>query len=125
MMSGSFLYNLWAALCSFSVYFVWALQQPMPLPLPIIASSFLAAIIGFFVLYPIRYILGYVLYTPSNVEHETIEVDENASANDAQANQQLIRPDKNSTVEFQDENSEEIAQVVRTMLHGQDQAVSN
>ena len=62
MMYGSMLFNFWAALVSFSLYFLWAMQATFPMPLPTLVSSLVAAIIGFVVMYPIRLFLGYVFY---------------------------------------------------------------
>ncbi|MEK4228757.1 multidrug transporter [Solibacillus sp. FSL H8-0538] len=124
MMYGSLLYNLWAALFSFSVYFVWALQQHLPLPVTTIVSSFIAAIIVFIAMYPFRYILGYIFYTPHQVTFNEAQGEGFSSTDETAKYGQFGRPEKHSTVEFQDESTEEIAQVVRKMLHGQDEAVS-
>lgn len=125
MMYGSVLYNFWAALCSFSVYFVWALQQPFPLPMMTILSSFIIAIIGFLVMYPIRYFLGYIFYTPMPLTYSDLVEEDTSLPSDTSYYDQFSRPNNKDTVEFQDETSEEVAQVVRTMLHKQDDAVSN
>lgn len=117
MMFGSFLYNLWIALISFTVYFFVTVTKPYA-PIRIIIGSFVAAIIGFFVTYGIRLFIGYVLYTPNseNVEEfeENLDGDQHESIEgEEQSNQQ----NQQSTVEFEDESTEEIAQVVRTMMN--------
>jgi len=122
-MFGSIFYNLWGALIAFSCYFFITLQQPYT-PLRIIIGSFIAAIIVFFVMYIVRFLIAYVLFTP-NADQPLAdsELEENSSthldegSNDASST--------SSTVEFQDENTEDIAQVVRTMLNREDEQQVN
>jgi hypothetical protein len=70
-------------------------------------------------MYIVRFLIAYVLFTPEDAE-EVVEGEhgENESENPEGENQET--PTANSTVEFQDENSEDIAQVVRTMMHRED-----
>lgn len=122
-MFGSIFYNFWAALLSFAIYFIWAIQNPYALPFQVISTSFLFAFIAFFSMYFLRYLLGYIFYTPEihvfadnedeNIDKTTID----------ESNQQFSTRSNQSKMEFDEENTEDIAQVVRTMLHG-DEAIS-
>lgn len=124
MMFGSVFYNFWAALCSFAVYFIWAIQDPFALPLPTIVASLVAAIIGFVIMFIIRFFAGYVFYTPENFVYEELEVVLTDGGVADKKYQEFVPYNERSTVEFDEGNTEDIAQVVRTMLHGQDEAVS-
>lgn len=124
MMYGSMLFNFWAALVSFSLYFLWAMQATFPMPLPTLVSSLVAAIIGFVVMYPIRLLFGYVFYTPESIVFSDV-LNETSQQEGMNTNSQMNRPENSSTVEFEDDNPEEIAQVVRTMLHKEDEAVAS
>ncbi|MFJ3387251.1 hypothetical protein [Lysinibacillus sp. NPDC086135] len=117
-MFGSIFYNLWGALIAFSIYFFSTFLKPYT-PLRIIIGSFVAGIIVFFIMYIVRFLIAYILFTPENAE-EVVEGEheENESGNREEDNQET--PTASSTVEFQDENSEEIAQVVRTMMIRED-----
>ncbi|MEY9975973.1 hypothetical protein [Lysinibacillus sp. RC79] len=117
-MFGSIFYNLWGALLAFSLYFFITFQKPYT-PLRIIIGSFVAGIFVFFVMYIVRFLIAYVLFTPEGDE-EVVEgeYEENESDNHEEENQET--PTANSAVEFQDESSEEIAQVVRTMMNRED-----
>ena len=116
-MFGSIFYNLWGALFAFSIYFFSTFLKPYT-PLRIIIGSFVAAIIAFFVMYIVRFLIAYVLFTPEgDAEVGEGNHEENESDNREEDNQETPT---NSTVEFQDENSEEIAQVVRTMMNRED-----
>ncbi|EON73319.1 multidrug resistance efflux pump [Lysinibacillus sphaericus] len=122
-MFGSIFYNLWGALIAFSIYFFMTFQKPLT-PLRIIIGSFVAALIVFFVMYLVRLLITYILYTPgatqelTDDEFEKTELDEDDDENQQAQN-------TNSTVEFQDENSEDIAQVVRTMMSREDEKQVN
>ena len=102
-------FNLWAALIAFAIYFGYAIYQSngFALPLPTLAYSFMWAFIGFVVAYGLRYVLDYIFYTPTQAE-----ISEEDPSEDNQ-NQVM----NSSTVEFQDESPDEIAKVVKTMLH--------
>ncbi|WP_134018923.1 hypothetical protein [Lysinibacillus sp. YR326] len=117
-MFGSIFYNLWGALITFSIYFFSTFLKPYT-PLRIIIGSFVAGIIAFFVMYIVRFLIAYVLFTPEgDAEVGEGNLEENESDNREEDSQEAMTA--NSTVEFQDENSEEIAQVVRTMMHRED-----
>jgi len=114
-MFGSIFYNLWGALIAFSIYFFSTFQKPFT-PLRILIGSFIVAIIAFFVMFIVRFLIAYILFTPEEDE-EAVEVDiEEKELESIEGIKQEV-PIANSTVEFQDENSEEIAQVVRTMMN--------
>ncbi|GGG21987.1 hypothetical protein GCM10007425_15560 [Lysinibacillus alkalisoli] len=102
-MFGSILYNLWGALGSFCLYFFINFLKPVP-PLSIILKSFIAAIVGFLLMYVVRYLITYICYTPEEEEH--IEDDE-----------QVAKPVQATPEEFAEENPEEVANVVKTMMH--------
>ncbi|WP_332648362.1 hypothetical protein [Lysinibacillus sp. 54212] len=115
MMFGSILYNCWAALIGFTVYFFVALQKTIVLPLNVLLGSFIAALIVFLCMFPVRMFLSYIFYTPKEIEFHQIE-----QLTDEQSDLPSISPhagNKTSTVEFEDESTEEIAKVVRTMMH--------
>ncbi|PCD83763.1 hypothetical protein CNQ87_05025 [Lysinibacillus fusiformis] len=114
-MFGSIFYNLWGALMAFTIYFFSTFLKPYT-PLRIIIGSFVTAIIVFLVMYIVRFLIAYILYTPE-VDEEAVEGElaENEQTTPEGTNQEAASAQ--STVEFQDENSEEIAQVVRTMMN--------
>lgn len=122
-MFGSIFYNLWGALIAFSLYFFMTLQQPYT-PLRIIIGSFVAAIIVFFVMYIVRFLIAYVLFTPTADPSEDDSGLEETSASvvDEKGKETSTT---NSTVEFQDESTEDIAQAVRTMMHREDEQQVN
>ena len=123
MMYGTFLYNCWAALIGFTAYFSLALQRPYAMPLETLGGSFVAALVVFLCTYPARLFLGYVLFTPEDVE--LVEV---GSAEEEQGmKEELNIPglDRTSTVEFQDADEEEVAKVIRTMMYSEDQTMPN
>ncbi|TKI48375.1 hypothetical protein [Lysinibacillus tabacifolii] len=122
-MFGSIFYNLWGALIAFSLYFFMTLQQPYT-PLRIIIGSFVAAIIVFFVMYIVRFLIAYVLFTPTaDPSEDDSGLEENsASVVDEKGKETSTT---NSTVEFQDESTEDIAQTVRTMMHREDEQQVN
>lgn len=121
MMYGSFLYNCWAALLGFTVYFVIVLQQPYVMPISALIGAFVTAFIVFLCTFLVRMFLGYVLYTPEEVEfQESIEVEGQPNTSEEL---QIPLVEQTSAVEFVDENSEEIAKVVRTMMHSEGQSI--
>ena len=121
MMYGSFLYNCWAALLGFTVYFVIVLQQPYVMPISTLIGAFVTAFIVFLCTFLVRMFLGYVLYTPEELEfQESIEVEGQPNTSDEL---KIPSVEQTSTVEFEDENSEEIAKVVRTMMHSEGQSI--
>ncbi|MEA0554471.1 hypothetical protein U1P98_08440 [Lysinibacillus irui] len=119
-MFGSIFYNLWGALIAFSLYFFSTFLKPYT-PLRIIIGSFIVAIIVFLLMYIVRFLIAYIMFTPEVNE----EVDESdLGENGLDSTKEAETPAANSTVEFQDENSEEIAQVVRTMMNREEQQVN-
>lgn len=116
MTFGSYLYNLWAALISFSIYFFATFLGPSS-PLRILIGSFVAAIIGFVIMFGIRFLISYILFTPNRVEEDEEGDDESPQQNEATAKQQKTDIEEATSNEFQDESTEEIAQVVRTMMN--------
>lgn len=121
MMYGSFLYNCWAALLGFTVYFIIVLQQPYVMPISALIGAFVTALSVFLCTFLVRMFLGYVLYTPEEVElQESVEVEGQRNTSEEL---QIPLVEQTSTVEFEDENSEEIAKVVRTMMHSEGQSI--
>lgn len=122
-MFGSIFYNLWGALIAFTIYFFSTFQKPYT-PLRVIIGSFITAIIVFLVMYIVRTLIAYILYTPE-VHEEAVEgeLGDNEQTTPEGTNQEVASA--NSTVEFQDENSEEIAQVVRTMMNREEEQQVN
>lgn len=123
-MFGSIFYNLWGALIAFTIYFFSTFQKPYT-PLRVIIGSFITAIIVFLVMYIVRTLIAYILYTPE-VNEEAVEgelLGDNEQTTPEGTNQEVASA--NSTVEFQDENSEEIAQVVRTMMNREEEQQVN
>lgn len=113
-------YNFWAALLSFAVYFIVAIQNPYAMPLPTIGAAFVIAVIAFSLMFLVRYFLGYVFYTPeAPVLSQTEEELPGAVEKETNKEQSVTQSDR-TAMEFEDENTEEIAKVVRTMLQGDD-----
>ncbi|MER1984784.1 MAG: multidrug transporter [Solibacillus sp.] len=123
-MFGSIFYNFWGALGSFTIYFIWALQQPLPLPISVILQSFAAAIVGFILMFAVRYFMSYVMYTPEQPAYNETPTEERTESESSDFDL-LMKTKDDSVSEFHDEDSEEIAKVVRTMLHGQTEAPAN
>ncbi len=122
-MFGSIFYNLWGALIAFTIYFFSTFQKPYT-PLRVIIGCFITAIIVFLVMYIVRTLIAYILYTPEvNEEAVEGELGDNEQTTPEGTNQEVASA--NSTVEFQDENSEEIAQVVRTMMNREEEQQVN
>lgn len=119
-MFGSLFYNFWAALFSFAAYFIWAIRDPFVMPWPTMGIAFVVAIIGFIVMFAVRYFIGYIFYTPEAVVHNEMESTNEDASIEEERNQQFIPQNNRSTAEFEEENTEEVAQVVRTMLHGEE-----
>lgn len=115
MMFGSIFYNCWAALFAFSIYFIITLQKPY-LPMRIIIGSFATAIIVFVLMFVVRYLIAYILHTPESTEIKDIDEQTNEQGQLLTEGEQEQQQLNASTVEFEDESSEEIAQVVKTML---------
>ena len=121
MMYGSYFYNCWAALLGFAVYFFIVLQQPYVMPVSALIGSFITAFIVFLCTFLVRMFLGYVLYTPEEVAfQEPLEVEGQSNTSEEL---QIPLVEQTSTVEFEDESSEDIAKVVRTMMHSEGQSI--
>ena len=123
----SILFNCWIALIAFSFYFIKTIYDTggTAAPIQTIMWSFIWAIFGFIFAYGLRAFLDYILYTPEQIdglETEAISNVSNGLDNEATSGSTLS-VQNNSTVEFQDESSEDIAQVVRTMLQRDEPSV--
>lgn len=120
MMYGSIFLNCWGSLITFSITFA-IMYQVSIFPSQILLVSFFAALAAFILLFAVRYLIGYILYTPDDgLFEEFIEgTDENNSVQEEE--DEISERDTNSLnqsskMEFQDESSEEIAKLVRSML---------
>lgn len=114
MMVGSFLINCWTALFAFTIYFLITFQNGVPSK--VIIGSFIASAIAFVIAYPFRLLLGYIIYTPEDMELEEIENNEEMSVN---------KDSVDSTSNFSDESPEDIAKVVRNMINQDDSFSTN
>ena len=118
----SIFFNWWIALIAFSFYFIKTIYDTggTAAPIQTIIWSFVSAVIGFILAYGVRAFLDYILYTPELIEGE-IETEAIPNVSEGLDNEatsgSTLSVQNDSTVEFQDESSEDIAQVVRTMLH--------
>ncbi|MEC1179329.1 multidrug transporter [Metasolibacillus meyeri] len=122
-MLGSILINCWIALISFTAYFIYAIQNPLALPIPTILTALGVALIAFVVAFPLRHFLGYIFYTPEEIVFSEQAVEDVHTT--SQEKQPFIQQNATSTVEFADESTEDIAQVVRTMMHKEDKTVNS
>jgi len=120
LMYGSIFLNCWGSLITFSITFA-IMYQVSIFPSQILLVSFFAALAAFILLFAVRYLIGYILYTPDDgLFEEFIEgTDENNSVQEEE--DEISERDTNplnqsSKMEFQDESSEEIAKLVRSML---------
>lgn len=117
-MFGSIFYNFWAAIIGFSIYFFSTLSDSS-VPLNSLVASLIAAVVSFILMYAIRLLLGYVLYTPGDEVFTSLNK-ENEQLREQLANGRSAEgsnPDgTTSTMEFHDESSQEIAKVIQTML---------
>lgn len=114
---GNLFYNCWIALAAFTVHFCIAIQDVYASP-RILFGSFATAIVAFVATYGLRYLITYVLYTPAEQKLEVAE-------EQLQPHEATAQTSKSSTIEFQDESSEDIAEVVRTMMHSEESAQTN
>lgn len=121
MMVGSIFYNCWAALVTFTIYFVVTLLQHTYLPSQILLGAFIIALVTFVAMFIIRLFIGYVVYTPKEELFDEInKVNNDLIQQTKDTTNQHTMNDKSSTIEFNDESSEEIAKVVRTMMNSED-----
>ena len=116
-MYGSILFNCWGALVGFTVYFLLSIQNIFITPLIILVGSFVTAAITFVATFLVRMLLHYIFFTPEEVEITVEELKDNSS--NASPVGELPALDQTSSIEFQDGNSEDIAQAVRTMMHSE------
>lgn len=113
-MYGSFLFNCWGALIGFTVYFLLMLQNIFVAPFVIILGSFITAAIAFLAAYPVRMLLHFIFFSP---EETVVTTEEYLEIEDKNAGiEELPVLDQSSANEFQDENAEEVAKAVRTMM---------
>jgi len=115
MMIGSLLMNCWGGLIAFTITFLVMLGRSI-FPEKILFTATIVSIVTFFAMFLIRFLIGYILYTPDGEE------DEHPSQLGSEPLQDELTTERNhtSTVEFEDESSEDIAKVVRTMLNQDD-----
>ncbi|RQW75090.1 hypothetical protein EBB45_08145 [Lysinibacillus composti] len=71
-------------------------------------------------MFGIRFLVGYIWYTPNDELFLYVEGMESEELNRGEANS----GQQQSTVEFNDEASEEIAKVVRSMMSNDDEPVT-
>ena len=116
-MYGSILFNCWGALIGFTVYFLLSIQNIFITPLIILVGSFVTAAITFVVTFFVRMLLHYIFFTPEEVEITVEELKDNSG--EVSSVGELPALDQTSSIEFQDGNSEDIAQAVRTMMHSE------
>lgn len=114
-MVGSFLYNCWAALIAFTIYFLVSLQSTKT-PTSIIIDSFIFAIVGFLFTYLVRFIIAFVIYTPTDEqEDEHIESEETTEQSNEEVEEQTSSKD-NTSPTVNNDQAEELAKVVKTMM---------
>lgn len=120
-MFGSIFYNLWAGLIGFTIYFGLAIQNVFVAPIAIILGSFIAAICSFIVMFPVRIVLNYILFTPEQVVLEEEFVNSEQNKNNVH---NLDIQNESATIEFADDSTEDIAKVVRTMMYSENETQS-
>lgn len=77
-----------------------------------------------FVMYIVRFLIAYVLFTPTaDPSEDDSGLEENSTSVVDEKGKETATT--NSTVEFQDESTEDIAQAVRTMMHREDEQQVN
>lgn len=126
MMFGSIFYNCWAALITFAFYFLVTLLQNVYSPSRILLGSSMTAFLAFVLMFAVRLFIGYVLYTPKEALFDEMKRVNDAAEHVKEDTKQNTSNNKFSTVEFEDEDSEQIAKVVRKMMSFDDsQPISN
>lgn len=114
-MYGSILINCWGSLIAFTITFIWMYQNSI-FPSRILIVSFIVAFAAFLLFFAVRYLIAYITYTPNDELFEKFI--EEAKLKEKDDEEEEIEEGRNpSKVEFQDDDPEEIAQIVRTMLH--------
>lgn len=116
-MYGSILFNCWGSLIAFAITFS-IMYQVSIFPSKILIVSFAAALTSFVFMFLVRYLIGYILYTPDDGLFEEF-VKEAESGKEEET--ELLSENHNgsrhqSTVDFDYKSPEEIARVVRTMM---------
>ncbi|WP_081976094.1 hypothetical protein [Ureibacillus manganicus] len=113
MMIGSIISNFWVALGTFTIYFLIMFQKPET-PFNILLGSFISAIFGFVITFLLRYLIGYILYTPEEIALEA-DSEENDKPHPHDELQPTVQQKSSSTKAIED--PEEIAKVVKTMMN--------
>lgn len=116
-MFGSIFYNFWFALAGFTIYF-FARFQSNQAPLTTILYGLMWAAIAFVIAYIVRALIAYIIATPSE-QLEQIEGAETDTEDIAKENGEESLPSPEPTVEFSDEQSEEIAKAIQTMMQNE------
>lgn len=128
-MYGSVFWNCWGSLFAFTVTFAIVYQESIS-PLKIMLTSFFVAIAVFILMFPVRSLIGFILFTPDD-EHlnDAIEKDETDGNKNLSEEMQsgIENPEEmnnhhSSSKGLQDQNAEEIANVVRAMMEEKDDA---
>ena len=116
-MYGSILFNCWGALIGFTIYFLLSLQNIFMSPLVILAGSFVTAVVVFLATFIVRMLLHFIFFTPEEIAYTA---EEHSKASEQQQMVDELPPlEQSSSIEFQDENAEDIAKAVRTMMHNE------
>lgn len=109
-MAGTILYNFWAALFGFTIYFF--LSYPFDEPVPTLIKGFIWAVASFIVTFIFRAIFQYILFTPEKVEgldEEKIDQDKAVLDNQTVNNKEF------------EPTTEEITKYVKSMLQADDE----
>ncbi|MGE7917884.1 hypothetical protein ACQKM9_02910 [Viridibacillus sp. NPDC093762] len=109
MMVGSILWNCWASLIGFSIYFFMTFQSSK-MPTTILFNSFIIALVVFLVAFLVRFVIAFVFFSPQS-EGLTLAED-GLAVNNGQIKEQQTGQLSN-TIE---ENAEEVAKVVQSMM---------
>lgn len=109
MMVGSILWNCWAALIGFSIYFFTTFQS-FKTPTTILFNSFIIAFVVFLIAFLVRFIIGFVFFLPQS--EESILSEGEIIVNNEQTKEQQASQMNNIT----EENAEEVAKVVQSMM---------
>ncbi|MBK3494365.1 hypothetical protein JFL43_05730 [Viridibacillus sp. YIM B01967] len=115
MMVGSILWNCWAALIGFSIYFFMTFQSPKT-PTTILTNSFIIAVVIFLVVFLVRFVIAFVFFTPQSeaaASEETALTEDGQIKNIQQTNEQLAVQTNNNKIE---ETAEEVAKAVQSMM---------
>ncbi|MGR6897794.1 hypothetical protein [Rummeliibacillus sp. BSL5] len=106
-MAGSIFYNWWAALAAFTIYFFCNLQSG-DTPTQILIQTFIIALVVFVASFLVRYLIAFVMYTPTEIEQE-----ENPSDEHIEVNEDMEKANLEVNTESQ---AEELAKAVKTMM---------